>query len=415
MSYVESDIGAEIAPAPIEVADEGIDLLDILVVLARNRRRIALVTIGATFFGALMSFLMKPTFTASALIMPPQQQQSSASALMGQLGSLLGGGGGGGAASLGLKNPADMYVGILKSRTIADNIITKFNLMTLYNTKKWDDARKALASHLDVEAAKDGLIDISFKDSDPNRASAIANAYIDQLYAMNSTLAISEASQRRLFFDQQLAEEKTALAAAEGALKQTQEQTGLIQLTGQAEAIIRSIAEVQAQIASREVQMQAMRTFATDQNPDMNVLQQEIAALKRELAKLQDDQQHLAPGDTQVPAGRVPEEGLEYARRLREVKYHETLVDLLSRQFEAARIDEAKSAPIIQVIDRAIPPDKKSGPHRLLITIGAGFIGFGLGCLWSYLSNAWTNISRNPLNAAKLEAIRSANGLDLPK
>jgi uncharacterized protein involved in exopolysaccharide biosynthesis len=407
MSYVESDIRAETAPAaPIEVEDEGIDLLDILLVLARNRRRIAFVTIGATFFGALISFLMKPTFTASALIMPPQQQQSSASVLMGQLGSLLGAGGG--AASLGLKNPADMYVGILKSRTIADNIITKFNLMALYKTKKWDDTRKVLASHLEVEAAKDGLIDISFKDSDPNRASAIANAYIDQLYAMNSTLAISEASQRRLFFDQQLAEEKTALAAAEGALKQTQEQTGLIQLTGQAEAIIRSIAEVQAQIASREVQMQAMRTFATDQNPDMNVLQQEIAALKRELAKLQDDQQHLAPGDTQVPAGRVPEEGLEYARRLREVKYHETLVDLLSRQFEAARIDEAKSAPIIQVIDRAVPPDKKSGPHRMLVTLGAAFAGLLIACFWSYLADIYRKVLDDPRNAVKLHNLRQA-------
>jgi capsule polysaccharide export protein KpsE/RkpR len=138
---------------------------------------------------------------------------------------------------------------------------------------------------------------------------------------MNSTLAISEAAQRRVFFDQQLAEERSALTAAESDMKATQERTGLIQLSGQAESIIRSIAELEAQISSREVQLQAARTFATDQNPDIVRLQQEIAALRRQLVTLQDDQQRLAPGDTQLPAGRVPGAGLEYARKLREVKY----------------------------------------------------------------------------------------------
>jgi len=386
------------------LGEPGIDALDLLLVLLRNRRQIAGATLAALVLGILVALLLKPTFTATAVILPPQQQQSSAGALAGQLGSLLGGGGGG----LGLKSPGDLYVGILQSRTIADRIIAKFGLMSVYKAKRMQDARAALKRHSQVEAAKDGLIEIAVVDDDPNRASEIANAYIDQLYALNATLAVSEASQRRVFFDQQLAEEKAALLAAESGLKATQERTGLIQLGGQAESIIRGIAEAEAQIAAREVELQAARTFATDQNPEIVRLQQEIAALRHQLASLQDDRQRLAPGDTQLPAGRVPGAGLEYARNLREVKYHEALVDLLSRQYEAARIDEAKSAPVIQAIDRAVPPDKKSGPHRLLIVAGAGLAGVFLGCAWCLARHTLERFRGIPQNAAKLAQLRSS-------
>jgi tyrosine-protein kinase Etk/Wzc len=383
------------------IGDTGVDFLGLAVVLVRRWRRIAMVTIGALLIGVLISLLLKPVFTSTAVIMPPQQQQSSVNAVMGQLGSLLGGG-----AGLGLKNSADMYVGLLQSRTIADQIIVKFDLMSVYRTKRMQDTRLSLAEHASIEAAKDGLIHLAITDHSAQRASDIANAYIDGLYAMNSTLAISEAAQRRLFFDRQLAEEKVALTTAESDLIKTQQRTGLIQLNGQTESIIRSIAELRAQISSREVQLAAMRTFATDQNPDVAVLQQEISDLRQQLSRLQNDQQHLAPGDTQVPASRVPEEGLEYVRKLREVKYHETLFDLLSRQYEAARIDEAKSAPIIQVVDRAVPSDKKSGPHGSIITLSMAVLGFLVACLWAFLEPAWKRLGETPESAAKLRELR---------
>jgi tyrosine-protein kinase Etk/Wzc len=383
------------------IGDTGVDFLGLAVVLVRRWRRIAMVTIGALLIGVLISLLLKPVFTSTAVIMPPQQQQSSVNAVMGQLGSLLGGG-----AGLGLKNSADMYVGLLQSRTIADQIIVKFDLMSVYRTKRMQDTRLSLAEHASIEAAKDGLIHLAITDHSAQRASDIANAYIDGLYAMNSTLAISEAAQRRLFFDRQLAEEKVALTTAESDLIKTQQRTGLIQLSGQTESIIRSIAELRAQISSREVQLAAMRTFATDQNPDVAVLQQEISDLRQQLSRLQNDQQHLAPGDTQVPASRVPEEGLEYVRKLREVKYHETLFDLLSRQYEAARIDEAKSAPIIQVVDRAVPSDKKSGPHGSIITLSMAVLGFLVACLWAFLEQAWKRLGEAPESAAKLRELQ---------
>jgi len=268
-----------------------------------------------------------------------------------------------------------------------------------------EDTRKALKNHAEFEAAKDGLIVITVKDPNPKLASDMANAFVDELYRMNSTLAVTEAGQRRIFFNQQLDEEKSALAAAENDLRTTQEKTGIIELTGQSSMAIRTIAETGAELRSREVELQAMRSYATDQNPDLNRLQTQIDALRRQLSALENDPKGMPFGDTQVPAGRVPEEGLEYIRKLREVRYHQTLFDLLSKQFEAARIDEAKSAPIIQVVDHAVPPDKKSGPPRMLITLGFGVFGFCLACFWAFWSQSLVRMRQDHTSADILDQV----------
>ncbi len=381
------------------VEDGGLDLFDILIVLAQDRRRIALITLVSIALGVALSFWIKPTFTAAALILPPQEGQSISS-MMGQLGAFAGLGG-------GLKTPADLYIGILESRTIADDIIAKFHLQQVYGTKKEDGARLVLKSNSRFLTAKDGLIHILVEDRDPNRASDLANAYVDELYAMNSHLAITEAAQRRAFFDQELADEKNALAAAEDALKQDAEKTGVIQLSGQAESMIRSIAETKAEIASREVEIQSLRTFATDQNPEAVRVQEEINALRAQLAKMESDPRNLEPGAGDFPAGRVPEVSLEYARKLRDVRYHETLFDLLSKQYEAARIDEAKAAPIIQVVDRAVPPQGKTSPKRTLITLAFAGFGLFLGCVISLAAQTLRRMEQVPEYALKLARLRS--------
>jgi tyrosine-protein kinase Etk/Wzc len=381
-----------------------IDVLDILLVLTRRKRLIVIMTLAALLGGVAVSLLTKPTFTAIAVILPPQQQSSAAS-LLGQLGSLAALGGGG--SGLALKPPANMYVGILESRTIADQIIEQYHLQAVYMKKRKQDTRAALKANTEIEFGKDTLIHISVSDHDPERASALANAYVDALNGVNSNLAVTEAAQRRVFFDQQLDGEKKLLGLAEDDLRNTQQKTGLIQLSGQAQIIITTIAGLRAQIAAREVQLQAMRTFATEENPDVTRQQEEIATMRSQLAKLENDQQRQSPGNLAVPAGRIPEDSLEYARKLREVKYHETLFELLSRQYEAARIDEAKSAPIIQVIDRAVPPERKSGPHRTLITAGSGFIGFVLVCAWIFLDHGLKSIRQVPEKAEKFEQLNS--------
>ena len=324
----------------LSVVNGEISLLDLWAVLIHRKRFIAGFTLLITAATAVTVFLWPPSFSAEAVILPPQQQSSSLSALasgaLGGLSSL------GMAASLGLKNPGDLYIGILKSRTIADNIVNEFHLQQVYGTKLLSDTRKNLGRHTAISSGKDSLITISVEDRDPQRAASLANAYVDQLYKQNSRLALTDAAERRLFFEQQLTQEKDALANAETALKTTQQSTGLIVPTGQAEALIRSAAQLRAEIASRQVELHSMQSYATDQNPQVQLLQREISAMQSQLGQLESK-----GGGMEVPAGKLPEASLQYIRALRDLKYHETLYELLAKQYEAARIDEAKQAPLI--------------------------------------------------------------------
>src|SRR5438270_501775 len=246
-------------------------------------RQIAIWAVAAAVVGLIIAFLVPNQYTAQTKIIPPQQPQSSATAVLGQLGALAGFA----SKDLGLKNPADLYVGILRSQTIADELIKRFDLQRYYRKKYASDTRKELDGHTDIDVGKDGLISLKFTSKDPNLSAAVANAYIEQLYSSNQRLAITDASQRRLFFQKQLELEKNALADSEVELKKTQEATGLIEVTGQADAIIRSVAQMEAQIAGKQVQLQAVRSSATEDNPEVIRLKAEIAALEQQLANLE--------------------------------------------------------------------------------------------------------------------------------
>jgi len=398
LEHAEQD--SHVAPEP-----KSFDLFDFLLVLSEYRKTITLSIGISTAIGILICIFVKPTFTASAIILPPQQGQSLAT-MMGQLSALASLAGAAGNNSA-FKTPSDMYIGILESRTIADNLISKYHLQELYKTRRMEDTRLALKNNSRFLAGKDGLIHINVEDHDPNRASELTNAYVDELYSMNSHLAITEAAQRRVFFDQELADEKSALGTAEEELKKTAQQTGIIHLGGQAESIIRSLAVLRAEIASREVEINSMRMFATEQNPVTLRIREEINALRQQLSKLENDPRSQGLSDTVgISVERMPAVSLEYVRKLRDVKYHETLYELLAKQYEAARIDEAKAAPVIQVVDRAVPPDKKSGPHRLWILLGCGLIGFVIGYVVAIVTRALRRAAQIPEYAVKLDLLR---------
>lgn len=389
--------------------ESSVDVLDVALLLSKFWRRIAIITLVFFLLGILFALWLKPVYTGKAIILPPQQPQSSLGSLLGStLGSLVSLGGGAGGASSFLKSPADMYIGILKSQTIADQLIKEFNLQKVYHEKTLEDTRHALEKQSDFDSQKDGLIHISVTDHDPQRASALANGYIDALYRMNSTLALTDASQRRLFFGEQIDQEKTALNKAEDELAATELKTGLIQMTGQEAIIIRTIADVQAKIAADQVLLNRDLTSATEQNPEVQRLQQEIVTLQGQLIQLQNNEKKIQPGDITVPAGHLPGEALEYERKLRDMKFHEALFELLTKQYEAARIDEAKSAPLIQVVDRAMVPDKKSGPPRKLIVLGFTFVGVFFACLYCLASSAVARIKQNPEHSVRLQEIRSS-------
>jgi uncharacterized protein involved in exopolysaccharide biosynthesis len=382
-----------------------VDVLDLLIVLSRGRRKIALVAIVALVIGTAVAFLLRATYTSTAVILPPTQQQSVQSAFLGQLGSL---------ASLGstnnlLKNPADMYVGILRSRTIADFVIEREHLASVYKTKTEVATRKKLDKYTKITAGKDNLIDIEVTDHDPNRAADIANAYLAGLYQVNSTLATSEAGQRRIFYDQQLNQEKDLLAAAEADLVTTQKKTGILTLTGQTEAVIRSTVQLQAQITQREVQLETLRSSSTSENPAIQRLETELGGLRAQLAKLEEEQKKSAgPGDILLPAGVVPAAGLEYIRKVRQVKLHEALYEILLKQDEIARLDEGKAAQVIQIVDRGMPADKRSGPSRVLIILGSLVFGLIVGGAWVWYAEILKRMKTHPDHGSRLESLRES-------
>lgn len=380
-----------------------IHLLDLLIVLARHKRLVFGMPILFGVLALSVSLLITPKFTSTATIMPPQQQSSGMSAVLGQLGGLTGVAGIG-----GIKNPNDLYVGILGSRTIADNLIRQFKLQERYESKVIDDARKALANVSQIGAGKkDGLISISVEDKDPKFAADLANAYVDELVKLTQTMALSEASQRRLFFERQLKETKDQLANAEVVLRTTQEKTGMIQPEGQVQAIISSIAQIKGMIAAKEVQLNAMRTFAAGQNPELLRTQEELRGLKAQLLKLEKNRP-TNDGDFMVPIGKIPAVGVEYVRSLREVKYYETMFELLAKQYELAKIDEAKDSSMIQLLDKAVPAERKSKPKRATITL-VGLIGGGiLGTLLAFVVEVYRRSRQSPNSNSRWQELLEA-------
>ena len=387
-----------------------ISILELLTILAERKRVVIRTTAIFAVAAIVISLLLPKWYTATVTLLPPQQNSSLSAAMASQLGNL------GGLASLaggslGLKNPNDMFVGMLKSRTVEDAMIQKFGLMHEYHERYLSDARKAFERHVTVDgSSKDGLIHISVEARDPNRAAELANNYVDQFRRLSEHLAITEASQRRLFFEQQLEQAKDNLATAEESLKQTEQQTGLIQLDSQARALIESAASLRAQIAAKEVQVQSMRTFATSENAQLVQAEQELESLRAQLAKLGGSEEGADAG-LLVPKGKVPAAGLEYIRKLRDVKYYETIFDILARQFEAAKLDEAKQGSVIQVVDPAIPPDKKSFPRRALIVIVATTLGLLMGILLALAQAGWDWVKTAPEASQNLNRLWSALSL----
>jgi capsule polysaccharide export protein KpsE/RkpR len=253
--------------------------------------------------------------------------------------------------------------------------------MEVYQVEKESQAIKRLAAQTNFElGVRDGIVTIRVTDRDPQRARDLANAYMEELHSITDRLALSESAQRRLFFEQQLAREKDRLADAEVALKQVQEKTGLVAPAGQTQVGLTTIAQTRAAIASRQVQLAGLRFSATEQDPQVVQLHDEIAELQSQLAGLR---KGAGPsGSIDVPESNVPQVELEYVRQAREVKYHEALFDMISKQYEAARLDESHESPMLQVLDVATVPDSKSGPPKAIIIVAGFFLGLSLALLY---------------------------------
>lgn len=358
-------------PVPAAGSDDAISLLDLLIVLWEQKWWL----IGATFCAAMVAaggtLLMPNYYTATARILPPQQSSSGASALLGQLGGLAAAAGGNVA---GLRNPNDLYVGMLKSSTVSDRLIEKFDLKAYFDEKYQMSTQMRLAEASRIAAGKDGIIAIAVELKDPKLAAEVANAYVDELVRLTSVLAVTEASQRRLFFERQLAKARDNLNAAEFAARDALTKGGLAIVEGQGRSLIEASARLRAQITAKEVQIGAMRSFAAENNPDLKFAFQELAALRIELGRVE--------GVSSTTNGPVDpaKTGSESMLLLREVRYQEALLELLTRQAGAARLDEARESSLIQVLDTARIPDQHTSLKWWQVVAMASILAFLVAC-----------------------------------
>jgi uncharacterized protein involved in exopolysaccharide biosynthesis len=392
---------------PMIESTRELHVLDFFIVLATGRRIILRTALGFAIFATVVVLLLPSRYTATTVVLPPTQSSSASSALLGQLtgsnslASMAG-------ANLGLKSQGDLYVALFHSRTLQDAVIRRFGLMQRYHAKNLSQGRKAFDAHSSVSLGlKDGLITVEVTDRDPNEAAAIANGYVEEFRKFSANLAVTEASQRRAFFQQQMLEANDNLAKAEDVMKRTEQTTGVLQIDSQTRALIESAASIRAQIVAKEVQLQSIRTYAAEDNPEVVNTMQQLAALQAQLAKLSGTDQSSSSGMI-IPKGKIPEAGLEYIRKLRDVKYYEAIAELLGRQFEMAKVDEARQGTGVQLVDTAIPPDQRSFPKRTLTVLFSLVIGLFAGCVWVLILEAWRHLKTTPNEAERVSALRAA-------
>ncbi len=376
---------------PEQEEDDEISLLDLLQVVADNLRLLVLGPLAAGLLALGYSFTIAPTFTATTKIMIPQQQQGGAAAMLSSLGAL---GGLAGAAS-GLKNPGDQYVAFLKSRTVQDALVDRFKLLDLYEVKSREDARKGLEANILVTSGKDGLITIDASDKDPVFAAQLANGNVEELRNFLGRLALTEAQQRRVFFEKQLTNARDNLTKAEQALKASGVNTGALKASPG--AAVEGLAKLKAGITAQEIKLASMRGYLTESAPDFKQAQTELAAMRGQMS-FAEKAEPTQGGDS------------DYIARYREFKYHETLFDLFAKQYEMARVDESREGAAIQVVDVAIPPERKAKPKKATIAMTTTLAsGFAL-LLFVFIRQALRGAAQTPETAEKLLRLRGAWG-----
>lgn len=364
------------------------DLIDLLQVATANIRLLFFGSLGTGLASLAIVFLIPPTFTAKTTFIPPKQQQSSAAAALSDIGVL----GGAAGAIAGIKNPADQYAAMLKSVTIADALASQFKLAERYDEQYREEIRKQLAKNTSVlVGVKDGLISIEVDDYDAQTSADIANAYVLELRKLLNRVALTEAQQRRIFYERMVDEAKSNMVKAENALKASGVDKEALKASPM--AALEGVARLKAQISVQEVRMAAMRGYLAEGAPEFQQALTELAALRRQML-------HAAQSDG--PA----QSSSDYVARFREFKYQETLFALYMRQLEMARIDEGREGAVIQVIDIAQKPDRKSKPKKALVAVLSTLGGAMLLLLFVFSRNAMRSAAQDAAYAAKLRQLR---------
>ncbi len=379
---------AQSSMGEIHDADE-ISLLDLLQVIVDNLRLLVLGTLVCGLAALGISFAITPTFTAKTQFLPPQQQQSAAASMLASLGAL----GGLAGAAAGIKSPVDQYIAFLKSVSVQDALIERFKLSERYETKFKTDARKELTANVRIVSGKDGLISLEADDKEPKFAADLANAHVEELRNLLGRLAVTEAQQRRMFFEKQLQLTKENLAKAELALKSSGINSSV--LKSSPSSAVEAVARLKAGMSVQEVKLGSMRNYLTESAPEFKQALNELASLKTQLV-LAEKEEPAAQGAS------------DYVSRYREFKYQETMFELFVKQFELAKVDESREGAVIQVLDVAAPPERKAKPKKAMIAIiSALAAGFAL-LLFVFVRSALKNASQDEETKFRMASLKGS-------
>jgi uncharacterized protein involved in exopolysaccharide biosynthesis len=345
-----------------------INLVRFWVALKRRRMLVFACAAGGAILGTALAFFLPVKYDATARFFPPAPKEST-----GALGLL----------SPGRSNSSDRYLGLMGSRSVADDVIEHQHLMEYFHAKTLSQARAMLDSMSTIKTDKDQFVTVTVRANEAQTALNIAREYMNALQRLDSSLTATESQHRREFFEEPIEQEKNKLADAEEALKLGQEKTGMVMPEAQVRLGVSAIADLNQQIAVLQARLAALRTGGTEQNPQVIELSSQIASLQAEVARMR----QKTEGHGNDPATKMPELTLEVERRTRDVKYHETLFEILSRQYENARVEQAYT-PGIELVDPPKLPDQKSWPPRKLLMALGLFLGGLLGAGYVVLSEA---------------------------
>jgi uncharacterized protein involved in exopolysaccharide biosynthesis len=382
--------------------EEGeINLLELIQVIVRRKSVIIRICTAAVVIAVCFSLILKNIYTASAKILPPQKDSGSGlSALLSQAGGLaaLAGGMGG----LGGGGTTDLYLGILKSRSVADAVIKRLDLQNEFKAKTIDDTRKKLEGFVKFKAGKDGIISIDADSKDPRKAAQLANTFVDELGRRTVELNLSKAGTERIFLEKRLEVVKQDLRNAENDMKAFQERYKTFKVDSQAVVAIEGIARLKAEIITKEAQLASLRNSMTDESTEVKTLQAGIGRLKSQLGSMSG-----SGGSDVIPTvGNIPALGVEYYRKMRELKTQEAIFEQLTKQYEVAKLNEAKDTSSLQVLDEAVAPLKKSKPKRALIVILAAVTAFFASIFIVFIQEYFSKLP--PEDAAIIRDIRNS-------
>lgn len=383
-------------PEPVD--ERGFGLVALLIIMATHKKVLVLFPLAAALVAAAVSLVVPEVYRASAKVLPAQQGRPSAALLMAQLI--------GSASAInegdGALRPIGLYAEMLASRNVEDALIRKFDLDTVYHAQTREKTRETLKANTFIRAGMDGLISIDVEDGDRNRAAQLANAYSDELLRLTREIALSEASKRRAFFERELQLSGNKLVRTERQLSASLADKGVLSVEGIGRVMVETIAELKARISAKEVELAAMRGFVTPRDPEYRSTAAALASLRSGLSNLEN-------GRAAVD-GAARNQGAGNAADLRDMKSQQMLYELRAAQYELARLDEANPPSVIQVLDRAVAPDKRLRPKRALLVIVTTFYAMCGAIFWVFLAEVIARARWMPGGARRWQRLKSHAG-----